>query len=123
MHITSPEQLAKAFETLFNNQDLQALTGLFASEAAFVPQPGTVVYGENISGALAGFLALNAPIHLTVRRTIVAGDTALIIADWQLAGVDATGAPVNLSGSTADVCRRASDGTWHYLIDNPFGTV
>ena len=123
MTANTPEELAGAFASAFNNQDLQALTNLFAADAAFAPQPDTVVSGDSIAPALQEFLALNGPIDLTVRRTIVAGDTALIIADWRVEGVDPTGNPMHVAGTTADVARRAADGTWRYLIDNPFGTL
>ncbi len=125
MTANTPEELAGAFASAFNNQDLQALTNLFAADAAFMPQPDTVVSGDSIAPALQEFLALNGPIDLAVRRTIVAGDTALIIADWRVegVGVDPTGNPIYVAGTSADVARRAADGTWRYLIDNPFGTV
>jgi len=123
MTINTPEELAGAFASAFNNQDLQALTRLFAADAAFAPQPDTVVSGDSIAPALTEFLALNGPIDLAVRRTIIAGDTALSIADWRVEGVDPTGNPIHVAGTTADVARRAADGTWRYLIDNPFGTV
>ncbi len=123
MMTNTPDELARAFASAFNNRDLQALRDLFAADAAFAPQPGTVVTGEGITPALTEFLALNGPIDLTVRRTMVVGDTALIIADWSVDGVDPSGNPLHIAGTTADVARRAADGTWRYLIDNPFGTV
>lgn len=123
MTINTPEELANAFASAFNNKDLQALTNLFSGDAVFAPQPDTVVSGDDIRPALTQFLGLNGPIDLVVRRTIVAGDTALIIADWSVDGVDPAGDPVHVAGTTADVARRAADGTWRYLIDNPFGTA
>ena len=123
MTTNTPDELATTFAAAFNNQDLQALTRLFAADAAFAPQPDTIVTGDGITPALTDFLALNGPIDLSVRRTIVVGDTALIIADWSVDGVDPAGNAVIVAGTTADVARRAADGTWRYLIDNPFGTV
>ena len=29
---------------------------------------------------------------------------------------------VNIAGKATDVLRQQSDGTWHILIDNPWGT-
>lgn len=123
MMANTPEELARAFASAFNNRDLESLAGLFGADAAFAPQPDAVVTGEGIRSALESFLALNGPIDLTVRRTIPAGDTALIIADWSVDGVDQSGNPVHVAGTTADVARRAADGSWRYLIDNPFGTA
>jgi uncharacterized protein (TIGR02246 family) len=123
MTATHPEQLANMFAQAFNNRDLDGLMSLFTEDAVFVPQPGKVVTGDGIRPALEAFLALNGPIDLTVKRTIITGNIAQIIADWRVEGVDSTGAPLVVSGTTADVALRAPDGTWRYLIDNPFGTV
>lgn len=123
MSIKTPEQLAKSFVKNFNNRDVDGLVGLFAEGAVFIPESGTVLSGDNIRPAVEGFLALNAPIDLTVKRVIQAGKTAEIIADWRLEAVDQNGDPLILSGTTADVAIEEADGNWRYLIDNPFGTV
>lgn len=44
-----------------------------------------------------------------------------MIADWSLKGTGADGSDVDMSGSTADVARKGTDG-WKFVIDNPFGT-
>jgi ketosteroid isomerase-like protein len=45
----------------------------------------------------------------------VAGDIALLIVGWSIAGLDA-------QGTATDVARRGPDGRWRYVIDNPYGT-
>jgi len=41
---------------------------------------------------------------------------------WSFQGTGPDGAPVTLTGQNADVLRRQSDGSWRFVIDNPWGT-
>ena len=42
---------------------------------------------------------------------------------WSFDGTGPDGDPVRLSASNADVLRRQADGTWRFVIDNPWGTA
>jgi ketosteroid isomerase-like protein len=55
------------------------------------------------------------------RRVYAAGDLALLIVDWSIAGTSRQGYPIDLHGTATDVIRRNRDGHWRYVIDNPFG--
>ena len=50
-----------------------------------------------------------------------AGDTALVVNRWTLAGTAPDGTRVNMAGTSADVLRRRMDGSWGVLIDDPWG--
>jgi len=52
---------------------------------------------------------------------LTAGDVALVHNRWQLEGTEPDGSPVEMHGHSADVLRRASDGGWRILIDDPWG--
>jgi ketosteroid isomerase-like protein len=41
---------------------------------------------------------------------------------WTFAGTGPDGTPVKLAGHSADVLRRQIDGSWRFVIDNPWGT-
>jgi ketosteroid isomerase-like protein len=56
-----------------------------------------------------------------ISNVLTAGDVALVMNRWQLEGTLADGAPVEMRGHSADVLRRASDGGWRILIDDPWG--
>lgn len=53
---------------------------------------------------------------MTVRHVLRAGDTALIVVDWELP-------EAGMAGTATDVARRQSDGTWRCIIDNPHGVA
>jgi uncharacterized protein (TIGR02246 family) len=121
MAATRPEEMPQAFSDAFNSGDVDAVMALYEPDAVLVPEPGRTVAGSAaIREALQGFLALKGRIELRLKRAISAGDTALVSSSWSLAGTGPDGSPVALSGDTTEVVRRQADGTWRYVIDDPF---
>jgi ketosteroid isomerase-like protein len=53
---------------------------------------------------------------MTTVYCVEQGDLALLRNDYSL---DLGGMPI--TGCTAEVARRQADGSWLYVIDNPFG--
>jgi ketosteroid isomerase-like protein len=41
---------------------------------------------------------------------------------WSFEGTGPDEEPVRLTANNADVLRRQPDGTWRFVIDNPWGT-
>lgn len=120
--IENVTDLHPAWAERFNAGDVDGMLALAEPESAFVPQPGTLVTGEDYQAALSGFLAMGLPISLVPRHSHVSADIALLIYDWTIKGTDTSGNQVDLAGSTADVARRGPNG-WRFVIDNPFGTA
>ncbi|WP_346655825.1 DUF4440 domain-containing protein [Streptomyces sp. RFCAC02] len=89
----------------------------------FAPSPGRAVTGGELDRANREMLGLGLPITVRPRHTYVAGDIALLIVDWSIAGRDRAGNAVRVEGTATDVARRGPDGLWRYVIDNPFGTA
>lgn len=122
MSATVPEELHHLWVDRVNRGDLDGLVTLYEPAAAFVVQPGRVVAGHNaVREASAGLLALNPSATLEVRSAIVVGDVALLISTWSLTGGGLDGNAVTLAGQTSDVARRQDDGSWRFVIDNPWG--
>jgi ketosteroid isomerase-like protein len=121
MAVRAPEEMHPAFQAAFNARDLDALLALYEEGAALTPQPGVAVVGHAaIREALGGFLGLNGPITMTTKTIIPAGDLALLHAEWTLDGTGPDGNPVSLAARSSEVVRRQADGTWRYIIDNPY---
>jgi uncharacterized protein (TIGR02246 family) len=116
--------MPNAFESAFNTGDIDQVMQLYEAECVLVPTPGQIVTGTAaIREALLGFLAVRGQIKLQSRRVLVSGDVALLNGHWDLNGTGADGAPVSLSGDTSEVIRRQSDGTWRFVIDDPFSVL
>ena len=119
----TPEQVLEAIVSGINSGDLDSLLPLYESEAAFAAQPGSLAHGpEGISEALAGFISMNGKLDLDVTRVLEVDDLALVIGVWTFDGTAPDGEPVRLEARNADVLRRQADGTWRFVIDNPWGT-
>ncbi len=122
MPARQPEECHTRWVEAFNAGDLDQLMTYYEPECVLVSQPGQVVSGTDaIRQALQGLLALKGTMDLRVRRVLQAGDVALLVSDWTLAGKGPDGNPVSLAGTTTDVVRRQADGTWRYAIDSPLG--
>ncbi len=122
MSATTPEALHDRWFDGVTRGDFEAVAALYEPTAAFVTQPGQVAEGiDAIREALTGLIALRPRGTLEKLTVISAGDVALLVSRWSLSGTGADGQPVALSGQTADVVRRQGDGTWRFVIDNPWG--
>jgi ketosteroid isomerase-like protein len=96
---------------------------LYETDAAFAVQPGTLAHGSSgVRQSLAAFLAMKGKLDLKVTRVLEAGGLALVAGTWSFTGTGPDGAPVTLTGHNADVVRRQADGSWRFVIDNPWGT-
>jgi ketosteroid isomerase-like protein len=96
---------------------------MYEHDAILVPQPGSPVTGRHRALANERFLALGLPIQVRPRHVYVVDDIALMIVDWTIEGTGPDGEPVHTEGTATDVARRGADGTWRYVIDNPFGVA
>ena len=96
---------------------------LYEPDAAFATQPGTLARGlPGIRGGLAGLIAMKGTLDLNVTRVLEVSGLALVIGVWSFVGTGPDGQPVRLTGHSADVLRLQSDGSWRFVIDNPWGT-
>ena len=117
-----PEELDELFTQAFNSGDLDALVALYEPQACINPEPGQVATGtQAIREALSGFLAMNPKLTLEVKNLNQTSDIALTTGNWHLTGTGPDGSPVDMRGQSVEVSRRQPDGTWRFVIDNPFG--
>jgi uncharacterized protein (TIGR02246 family) len=119
----TPQQVLKAIVDGINTGNLDALMTLYEPEAAFAAQPGNLAHGlPGIRESLAAFIAMKGTLDLEVTRVLEAGGLALVAGRWTFTGTAPDGAAVTLTGHNADVLRRQADGSWRFVIDNPWGT-
>jgi uncharacterized protein (TIGR02246 family) len=119
----TPEQVLQSIVDGINTGNLDALLTLYEPDAAFATQPGSLAHGlSGVRASLAAFTAMKGVLDLKVTRVLEAGGLALVAGVWSFAGTGPDGQPIELTGHNADVLRRQSDGSWRFVIDNPWGT-
>ena len=122
----TPEQVLNSVVEGINTGNLDSLMMLYETDACFASQPGQLAKSpETIRQSLRGFTDMkNGKFDLKVKRVLQASDLALVISEWSFSGTGPDGNPVNIAAkkSTEVLRRQQADGTWRFVIDNPWGT-
>jgi uncharacterized protein (TIGR02246 family) len=118
---SKPEEINQLLGIALSKGDLEGAMALYEPDATFVPQPGQVVAGAAIKEAINAFIALKPTLQIEVTSVTQAGDLALMTSKWTLDGSAPDGSALKMSGRGAEVVRRHADGSWRYVIDNPYG--
>jgi ketosteroid isomerase-like protein len=122
MPANTPQDVHRLFAELFAAADLDGLISMYEPDAVLMPEPGKTVSGPvAIRESLQHFLGMNGKFEIELKRVIEAGDIALLYSTWTLNGKGDDGSDIELSGKTSDVVRLQPDGTWMFVIDNPYG--
>jgi uncharacterized protein (TIGR02246 family) len=123
MPTATPEQVLESIVDGINSGNLESLMPLYENEAAFATQPGSLAHGPaGVREALTGFISMKGKLDLEVTRVLEVDDLALVTGIWSFNGTRPDGEPVQLAANNADVLRRQTDGSWRFVIDNPWGT-
>ncbi len=122
--MTTPEEVLNSVVEGINTGNLDSLMMLYETDACFATQPGQLAKSpETIRQSLRGFTDMkNGKLDLKVKRVLQTSDLALVTSEWSVSGTGPDGKPVNMAAKSADVLRQQADGTWRFVIDNPWGT-
>jgi len=121
--MTTPKEVLNSVAEGINTGDLDSLMTLYEADACFASQPGQLAKSpETIRQGLRSFIDLKGKLDLKVKRVLQTSDLALVISEWSFSGTGPDGNPVNMAAKSADVLHQQADGTWRFVIDNPWGT-
>lgn len=106
----SPDDLFRFFAERANARDVEGLLDLYETDGVVVFTPGQPSVGRDaVRAGLVAMLSGNATFSADGQQpSIVVGDLAL------------TSAKLGPDMVTAEVARRQPDGSWKWVIDNPF---
>ncbi len=124
MPARKPEEADLLVIEALNAGDVERALTFYEPEATFVPEPGKAATGlAAIREVLNGFVALKPRLTIEVPQVVGSGDVALLCSRWTLKGTGPDGSPVDMAGQGAEVVRRQADGTWRFIVDNPFASA
>jgi len=119
----TPEEVLNSVTEGINAGDLDSLMTLYEPLACFASQPGQLAKSpDGIRESLRGFIDMNGKLDLKVKRVLRASDLALVTTEWSFSGTGSNGKRVDMTAKSADVLRQQPEGTWRFVIDNPWGT-
>jgi uncharacterized protein (TIGR02246 family) len=111
----TPEEICNLFKRYMAEGDVESLLNLYDPNAVFLNQAGETKQGRNeIRQELAPLAASKAAFDFTIRQVIRAGEIALMHTEWKVSS------PQPMSAYAIEVARRQPDGTWRWLIGDPF---
>jgi len=64
---------------------------------------------------------MQARMSTEIVKVVQSGeDLAMVYNDWSMSAKRPDGQPVEASGKAIEVVRRQPDGTWRFILDDPF---
>jgi ketosteroid isomerase-like protein len=114
MQATRPEEICQLFQQYMREGDLESVLTLYDAEAVFLSESGETKSGEELRQELAPFAAARAAFDFTVNEVLRSGNIALIHTQWSIAS------PQPRSLYAIEVARLQADGSWRWLIGDPF---
>lgn len=113
----NPEEIHRQFIICLLKKDLDGALALYHPAALFVPGPNQdAVSGEAIAAEIQKFMLVAPNMDLVDRSVYLADDICFVAMRWRMKNSDD-----GVVYSAMDTIKRNPDGSWQFLIDNPYG--
>jgi ketosteroid isomerase-like protein len=110
-----PPEICHLFRQYMAQGDVDSLLSLYDEEAVFLTRSRETKKGRpGLREELAPLAAARAIFEFDIKQIIQSGDVALMHTQWQVSS------PEPMSVYAIEVARRQPDGTWCWLIGDPF---
>jgi len=122
----APEDCDRILLAALEAGDIETSVALYEPDAALFSKSGEVMTGHDaIRANNAALIALKPTFHIERIVTTVNGDGSIATTRMKarLEGKRPDGRPVKSAMHTLEVLRRQQDGSWRYVIDDPFGSM
>jgi uncharacterized protein (TIGR02246 family) len=121
MNKDDPAHIHILFMNAFNAGDINSLVALYEPNAVLVVNGQPVAGQRLIRNAYENVLAGRPQMTLETRSVVIFADNlALLHGDWVLEPAPADGTAKTTRGLSTEVVRRQTDGSWRFVIDNPY---
>jgi len=101
--------------------DVEGAVALYEPTAVLLREDGTSAVGhEAIRKEFASLAPLKPRVDMGTYTVVTSDDLATVSHDFTGTGTDANGKPVSFKGGATEVVRRQKDGSWRFVIDDPY---
>ena len=116
-----PAEIHTLFRQAFNLGDVEALIALYEPCAVLVVDGQAVTGRESIRKVLESYLARRGRMTLETRAIVESQQgLAVLHGGWVIEPPRGMGAEIATRGLSTEVVRKQPDGTWLFVIDNPY---
>ena len=122
MPARTPGDCDRLFEDHVNAGDVEAVVALYEEGGSLVQRDGAVATGHAaIRRVITRLVGIRTALRNDVVRMIEASeDLALLYNDWSMSARGRDGNPIETAGKAIEMVRRQPDGTWRFVIDDPY---
>src|SRR5215813_1080318 len=115
MPAKNPEEICSLFKQYMAAGDIEGVLSVYDPEIVFLNQTREVVKGkQELKQELGPSAAARARFDFNITQVVQSGDIALMHTQWNISG------PEEISLYAIEVARLQPDGTWRWLIGDPF---
>jgi ketosteroid isomerase-like protein len=115
MPARTPEEICGLFQRFMAEGNLESVLGLYDPEAVFLKESRKTTRGrEELRQVLAPLAEAKTRFDFEVKQVVQTDGIALMHTRWRAS------APQPMTQHAIEVARRQPDGTWRWLIGDPF---
>jgi|GEM_PF-416330 Ketosteroid isomerase homolog len=116
-----PHLMNEIFVKAYNSGDVSNINLLFEKDAVVVRPNGSVIQGVDAYTQEHQNLVKIGGVMTSINKScIIHNDIALLNAEWEIKTKNEQGEPITISSVSTEIVRKQSDGSWLYIVDNPF---
>jgi ketosteroid isomerase-like protein len=118
---SSPKELLALLGKYIEARDVEAILAIHEPGASLVEFGGGISRGEEeLRKSYGKFFQSKPQLKVNALQIVESGGVAIILGDYTLKFEDQNGEIMNSAGKFGDMVRQQPDGSWLYLLDNPF---
>ncbi len=118
-----PAEIHSLFRRAFNAGDAGSLVALYEPNAVLVVDGKNVIGRENIREVFENLFAQRGQMTLETRLIVESPEgLAVLHGSWIVEPPVGNGNAAATRGVSTEVLRKQADGTWLFIIDNPYSS-
>lgn len=124
--VTTPDACDRILLAALESGDLETTVSLYEPTATLFKKSGSTVTGhEQIRLANAALIAIKPKFTIEFIKTTLSGDQTIATTRMKasLVGTAEDGREIRGDIHTLEVLRKQDDGSWRYIIDDPYGSM